>query len=215
MGQTSRLLSEVRFGAFLAYSPRGTSDVSKNSRVVRDVVKYVQPERLRRVCDRLQRDFAGTPLHAVLGADVTLVPAPRSTPLAKGRLWPAQRLADELRTRGFGNDVVPLVTRAKVVQKSAYAAAGARPTPHEHLESLAIESVLANPARITIVDDVVTKGATLLAVASLVAAHFPDAVVRAFAMLRTLGLQPELEAIVAPCVGSITLTSLGEAWRSP
>jgi hypothetical protein len=215
MGQTSRLLSEVRFGAFLAYSPRGTSEVSKNSRVVRDVVKYVQPERLRRVCDRLQRDFASTPLDAVLGEDVMLVPAPRSVPLAKGRLWPARQLAEELRARRLGNDVVPLVTRARTVRKSAYAAIGARPTPQEHLDSLAIESVLANPVRITVVDDIVTKGATLLAVASLIAAHFPEAAVSAFAMLRTLGLRPEVDTIVAPCVGSITLTAGGDAWRSP
>jgi hypothetical protein len=209
------LLSEVRFGAFLAYSPRGTSELSQSSRVARDVVKYVQPERLQRVCDRLQRDFAGTPLDAVLGREVMLVPAPRHTPLVKGTLWPAQRLAEELRARGLGNDVVPLVTRARAVRKSAYAAVGARPTPQEHLESLTIEPLLANPVRVTVVDDVVTKGATLLAVASLLAAQFPEATVSAFAMLRTLGLQPEVEAIVAPCVGSITLTSSGEAWRSP
>jgi hypoxanthine-guanine phosphoribosyltransferase len=80
---------------------------------------------------------------------------------------------------------------------------------------LAIESLLVNPSRITVVDDVLTKGATLLAVTSIVKTHVPNADVRAFAMLRTMGLQPDVEAIVAPCVGTITLTATGEAWRSP
>lgn len=209
------MLPEVRFGAFLAYSPRGTSEVSKNSRIVRDAIKYVRPEGLRQVVDRLKKEFPATPLEEVLGPDVTLVPAPRSTPLVRGALWPAMRLADALVACGLGREVVPLVVRTNPVQKSAYAAAGARPTPLEHLDSLAIEPLLVNPSRITVVDDVLTKGATLLAVTSTVKTHVPDADVRAFAMLRTMGLQPDVEAIVAPCVGTITLTTAGEAWRSP
>jgi hypothetical protein len=215
VAQPPRLLSEVRFGAFLAYSPRGKSETSVNSRKVRDAIKYVQPDGLRQVFDRLERDFATTGLDEVLGPNFTLIPAPRSTPIVKGGLWPARRLAEELRARGLGSDVVPLVTRANPVAKSAFAGAGGRPTAQDHLESLATEPLLANPTSIVVVDDVVTKGATLLAVASIIGARFPEAHVRAFAMLRTLGLQPEVDAIVAPCLGSITLTSSGEAWRSP
>jgi hypothetical protein len=213
--KSSRLLSEVRFGAFLAYSPRGTSEISKNSRIVRDAIKYVRPAGLRQVVDRLTKEFPDTPLNKVLGPNVTLVPAPRSTPLVSGALWPAMRLADALVTRGLGREAVPLVRRANPVQKSAYANAGARPTPQEHLDSLAIEPLLVNPLLITVVDDVVTKGATLLAATSIVKTHFPYVDVRAFAMLRTMGLQPEVEAITAPCEGIIALTAAGEAWRSP
>lgn len=85
----------------------------------------------------------------------------------------------------------------------------------DDLESMAADTPLARPARIAVVDDIVTKGATLLAAASLVKFIFPDADVRVFAMLRTMGLQPEVERIVEPCVGTIHLTDWGEADRQP
>jgi hypothetical protein len=68
--------------------------------------------------------------------------------------------------------------------------------------------------RITVVDDFVTKGNTLLAGASRVAEAFPRATVKAFALIRTLGLQPEIVAIVEPCVGGIRLSG-DEAQRTP
>jgi hypothetical protein len=210
-----RLLSELRFGAFFSYCPRGDSEVAKNSRKVRDAIKEVQPDRLRQLFDRLQRDFGSTELHEVLGPDVTLVPTPRSSPLVKGALWPARRLAEELRARSFGRVVIPLVSRATAVPKSAFAGAGGRPTAERHIESLAIEPELINPGRVTVVDDVVTRGATLLAVASLIAAHFRDVEVSAFALLRTLSSESDFQAIVAPCVGTIRLTAAGKVWRDP
>ena len=84
-----------------------------------------------------------------------------------------------------------------------------------HLDSLAVDIPLAQPPRIAVVDDIVTKGATLLAVASLVKDAFPQADVSVFAVLRTMGLQPEVERILEPCVGVIRLTAWGEVDRQP
>lgn len=215
MAHGPHLISEVRFGAFLAYSPRGHTPRAKHSRVVRDAIKNAAPDHLREVVDRLQDAFPTTSLGDILGRDVALVPTPRSAPLVRGGLWPAQRLADELRRHQLGAEVLPLLSRAAPVRKSAFEASGMRPTPKEHLDSLRVDPVLANPRRIAIVDDVVTKGATLLAAASMVKDRYPEADITAFGMLRTLGLQPDIEAIVAPCVGTITLTPWGEAQRSP
>jgi predicted amidophosphoribosyltransferase len=209
------LLSEVRFGAFLVYSPRGSSEVSQRSRGWRDAIKYDRPPGIADSVERLSKEFADTPLGEVLGSDVVLVPAPKSSPLVEGALWPAKRIADELARRGLGKEVNPCVARVVRVPKSAFAAMGERPTVKTHLESMAAETVLTRPARIAVVDDIVTKGATLLAAASLVKGVFPDADVRVFAMLRTMGLQPEVERIVEPCVGTIRLTVWGEADRQP
>jgi adenine/guanine phosphoribosyltransferase-like PRPP-binding protein len=66
----------------------------------------------------------------------------------------------------------------------------------------------------TIVDDVVTKGATLLACATLLQATFQGATVRGFGLVRTRGLQPEVEKIVDPCVGLITWNG-GSVDRQP
>ncbi len=215
MPKPPSLLSEVRFGAFLVYSPRGSSEVSKRSRVWRDAIKLDQPPGIARAVEELAATFASSPLGEILGPDVVLVPAPKSSPLVEGALWPARRIADELVKRGLGKEVEPCVRRAVRVPKSAYAGVGERPTAKTHLESLAVETALARPTRIAVVDDVVTKGATLIAVASVVKDLFPDADVRVFAMLRTMGLQPEVEQIVDPCVGTIRLTAWGEADRQP
>lgn len=64
--------------------------------------------------------------------------------------------------------------------------------------------LVPTPRRITVVDDFVTKGATLLAAASRVQEAFPEAEVRAFALVRTKGLVADIESIGEPCEGLIT-----------
>lgn len=66
-----------------------------------------------------------------------------------------------------------------------------------------------------VVDDFVTKGATLLGAASRVADLFPDAMVTAFVLVRTTGLVPNVERIVDPVAGEIILLPSGEADRRP
>lgn len=215
MARPPSLLSEVRFGAFLVYSPRGCSEVSQHSRVWRDAIKYDRPPGIAQAVERLAAEFAESGLAEILGPDVALIPAPKSSPLVEGALWPARRISDELVSRGLGSEVIPCVRRALRVPKSAFAPIGERPTAKTHLESLALDTVLARPSRIAVVDDVVTKGATLLAVASGVKELFPEADVRVFAMLRTMGLRPEVERILDPCVGTIRLQAWGETDRQP
>jgi hypoxanthine phosphoribosyltransferase len=116
--------------------------------------------------------------------------------------------------RGLGGAVFPCLERIAAVAKSAYARPGERPSPRDHLRSMALEPSVVTHSRITVVDDFVTKGASLLAAASLVKAAFPEAEVMAFALIRTMGLVPEVEQIIAPCVGKIRLRG-NEAFRDP
>ena len=100
------------------------------------------------------------------------------------------------------------------MQKSALAQAGARPTPEVHRHSMSIGAGSVTRRRILVVDEVVTKGTTLLAAASLVKALDPQAEVFAFGLVRTMGLVPEVDSIIAPCVGTIRLGTDGEAKRA-
>jgi hypothetical protein len=72
----------------------------------------------------------------------------------------------------------------------------------------------ADPAQIILVDDVVTKGRTLLAAALRLREVFPRARIKAFALFRTMGFDAELDQVADPCVGEIVWRA-GDAHRLP
>jgi hypothetical protein len=59
-----------------------------------------------------------------------------------------------------------------------------------------------------------TKGRTLLAAASRLHEAFPAAQIRAFALVRTMGLIPSVEHLLDPCKGEIRWQA-GDAYRCP
>ncbi len=124
-------------------------------------------------------------------------------------------ICDELLEKGLAAAIHPCLKRVKAVRKSAFAARGERPTTHDHAASMLATPGLLPPKRLLLVDDFVTKGATLLAGASLLSAAFPDVEVQYFALVRTMGLVPNVDRIVAPCLGSLRLTESGEVDRTP
>lgn len=211
------MLSEVLFAAALVYSPRGTSEVSRKSREqVRDPAKRADADFLNQVSTHLRGFLPADIVADFLSEDVVLVPTPRRTPLpAKDALWPAKLICEALIRGGLGGRVLPCLTRIEAVPKSAFASPGERPLPHRHYDTMRVErELLEAPARVTLVDDFVTKGATLIAAASRVKEAFPKAEVRAFALVRTMGLIPEIAKMGDPCRGRITFNGVS-ADRQP
>jgi hypoxanthine phosphoribosyltransferase len=157
--------------------------------------------------DQLQEALQESGLGRFLDPDVTLVPAPRSAPLSEpAALWPGRMICEELVTRRLGKEVVACLERTEAVPKSAYADKGGRPTAERHLETMRVERALFPPRQITVVDDIVTIGRTLLAAASHLRAAFPEAELRAFALIHTYGLTPEIERIDVPYIGVLKRT---------
>ena len=166
---------------------------------------------------------------AALGGQVVLVPVPGSAP-ARQAHWVAERLAWCLKEIGLAAEVWPILQRRYAVRKSAFAAAGERPSLFEHYASFAIERggrghVSSGPPglvrelrrsrlRLTLIDDVVTRGRTLLAAAARLHEAFPGAEIRAFALLRTLARHEELCRLLDPYEGEVRWSS-GDARRSP
>ena len=158
-------------------------------------------------------------LGELLGPEVALVPCPPSTPSdTSGHTAssPAPlRICRALVRNALGAEVLPCLERTEAVRKSAFSAPGERLSVERHLETMRIGDLPIRPRRVTIVDDVVTKGTTLLAAASLLRRILPDADIAGFALLRTIPVGAQIERVVDPVVGRIIMTRWGDARREP
>ena len=143
-----------------------------------------------------------------------LVPIPSSLPSAANSVQMSEQLARALLQVGLGAGLWRGLRRIRAVRKSATAPPGSRPTVENHYNSFAIDPCDRLPPRITLIDDVITKGRTLLAAAALLAEMSPNIEIRAFALLRTMGFVAEVERLLDPCVGEIRWRA-GDAHRNP
>lgn len=211
--------SKVAFAAFLRYAPRGSSPISKASRDITYAVKqdgtipfpprgataYVNA--IDYAAKRLAEELPKYPFLAdYFGPSVTLVPAPKSSPLVTGALWVPLRICQSIQRRQLAASVLPCVERIRPVTKSATAAPGQRPEPADHYDSLQVKKQLklVPPRSITIVDDVITRGSTLVALSKRLEEAFPGVPVRCFALVRTMS-PGEVDSILEPVKGTITL----------
>ena len=214
-------LRNVAFCSCYVYSPRGNSFGSAAS---------------RQLCARLKLgDAAWLPSYAgvvreltmrheafaeLLTADAVLVPVPGSDP-STTRVWAAERLAVALHGVLLGNSVWLGVRRRFPVRKSATALNADRPTTQQHFESLSVQhpsargtSGCSGPPRIVLIDDVITKGRTILAAAARLHETFPDAYISAFALVRTMGFLDDVSRFLEPCAGFVRWGG-GDARREP
>jgi hypothetical protein len=186
---------------------------------VRDGVKNDTGGVIALAAQRIRERWPITELEGFLGPDVLLVPAPRSAPLKDAdALWPARSTCEAFVRMGHGRGVETLLHRFQPVQKSAFAGKGTRPTALEHLASIAARELeLFRPTHVTVVDDFVTTGATLLACASHLAALWPDLEVRCFGLVCTASDdEPDLERLDSPSAGHIAYNSnTGRTTRRP
>lgn len=152
-----------------------------------------------------------TRLPAALG---NLVPVPGCTPARTGSTA-AWQLAMALHELGLARGVWAGLARRYPVRKSATAALGERPTVRQHYESLSVSNVPPSfVERIVLVDDVISRGRTLLAAATRLRCKFPHADVRAFALVRTTGFLIKIDRLLAPCEG-IVYWARGDVQREP
>jgi hypothetical protein len=89
-----------------------------------------------------------------------------------------------------------------------------RPKAREHLVSLEVDAPTDLPARVTIVDDVVTRGAQLFGAAWRPWTARPDLDVLAFAVVRTVSDPSQFEDIFHPRCGTVTYDD-ENCWRHP
>lgn len=210
-------LSSVVYGSFFNYSPRGASDISERSRKNRDAIKYGRNPSVYDVAARLlteELQDRSCPLHKIFSPNLTLVPAPGHAQFDSNSLCPPFELCKAFQQKGLGK-TIQVLDRKYPIKKSAGAAPGERPTPAQHFASLEVFRDIELSNRIVVVDDFITKGATLLACVNAISAIYPNAEVSAFAFIRTLGLVSEIERIKEPIIGNISVTRNGASNRQP
>lgn len=208
------------FASCFAYLPGGSGPIYDEGRLLCARLKASDRDWLPRLAVRVWLETVGHGRFASAFCNrVVLVPVPGSMPLQRAD-WVGERLAWCLKEVGLAAEVWPVLRRRHAVRKSAFAAAGERPTVLEHYSSFALEGDVWDRAhgggglQLTLVDDVITRGRTLLAAAGRVHAALPGAEVRAFALVRTLGPDETLCQVLDPCEGEVRWVS-GDARRRP
>jgi len=166
-------LTQIEFGSLLSYCPRGDSQQIQHSREVRTALKtdgfvsdpldedlqIPMSEWVTQTMSRLRSDL---PFTSYFNGNAILVPTPSSSLMQRDSLWVPERIAIALVGRGFGLKVVSCLRRTRAVRKAAFSQAEERPRPSEHYETMEVQGSLSPPEEIVLIDDIVTRGATLL-----------------------------------------------------
>jgi hypothetical protein len=181
--------TKVEFGSYLTYSPRRNSDDARASRTAMKALKDDEvlrepPILMSELLGNLIRDnLSNLPFSKLFTANPVLVPTPKSSLMQPGTLWVPQRLANVFVRRGLGQEVVECLKLVKAVRKSATSQAADRPKALEHYESMEVQKFFPEPAEILLIDDIITRGATVLGATNKLAEAFPRAHICAFAAI--------------------------------
>ncbi len=155
-----------------------------------DAYRGQPPRRLiTTAIERIAGHLAGSncPYATWFGPDVVLVPMPGHGKMLPKAVSTGRLLCLEMERLGLGR-MIACIERTDAVQKSATAAPGGRPSFQRHYDTMWVDGNLTAQAATTsvvLVDDIVTRGATLLGAAGRIAQAFPQAQIRSFAIART------------------------------
>jgi predicted amidophosphoribosyltransferase len=209
------VIRSITYASCYVCSPTGTGAVCERSRLLRALLKAGDASFMLKYALRVRQQANESPLLiGFFGATDVLVPVPGSTPRLSGDRGAAEHLAVALVNEGLGGTSWSGLRRIRAVRKSATADPGKRPSVNVHYESFSVEAPPIPPESIVLIDDVVTKGRTLLAAATRVHEAFPCAQIRAFALVRTMGFVSGVQQLLDPCKGEIRWRA-GDALRDP
>ncbi|HZO23449.1 MAG TPA: hypothetical protein VFB37_13180 [Steroidobacteraceae bacterium] len=177
-------------------------------------VKACNRKWLRRYVQALRENAAVESYITGLSADAVLVPIPPSDSATPAMLWSSHVLACALHHTGLGSSIWVGLRRHRAVTRSSKAWRWERPSVSEHFGSLQVDQPSVSLAQLVLIDDVITKGRTLMAAALRLHHAFPEARIAALALIRTVGFVEEIHRLVDPCEGEIRWNGR-DAYRDP
>jgi predicted amidophosphoribosyltransferase len=211
------MIPSLTFASCYIYAPGGGCNLSERSRSLCALFKAGDARLISKYAKLVRHHTRGCPeLARFFDSSDVLVPVPGSEPRDLEAQSAASLLAQALVREGLADAHWQCIRRVQRVRKSATAVPRERPTAQRHYDTLAVElpSVVGDPMRMTLVDDVVTRGRTLLAAATRLHEAFPNTRIQGFALLRTMGFAARVDRLWEPCIGEIAWRG-GDARRNP
>ncbi|MEM3671092.1 MAG: phosphoribosyltransferase [Thermoprotei archaeon] len=155
------------------------------------------------------------PFKQFFNRNVFLVPIPRSSLQVRNALWVPDRLAQAMERKGLGRRI-QILERNSNLRRSSISSPENRPLPKEHFDSLKVIRRLDDLSEIVLIDDIITRGHTMLGAAWKILDVFPNAKVCGFAAMRTISNSLEFKDFYDPVKGEIEYrTGPGDALRRP
>jgi predicted amidophosphoribosyltransferase len=154
---------------------------------VRYKLKQASEGAIPRAVERILETAGGTKLETLLDDVQTLVPVPGSAPLYKGGLWVPDLICTELSKRGVGKSVHAVLSRRERVPKSSSSSSASdRPDPERHRRSMDCEQglLVGSGGPVLLVDDVVTRGSTMMGCILKLRELHPELEINGFALAR-------------------------------
>lgn len=213
-------ITEMEYASYLSYTPRPQSKEQRSSKDVTLMLKNNEMwsgtllSTAEHIIWQMSKKVERLPLYDFFRNKPVLVPMPPSSLQKPGSLWVPRCISSALVRHNLGTRVVECLARVSAVPKSAYSLPKERPRAVNHYDSLSVETV-HEADEILVVDDVITRGASMMGAVNRLAAAFPDAKIRGFAIMRTVSRPEEFKAIEDPQIGSIRLAANGETFRRP
>ncbi len=207
------LPSELAFVSLLSYVPVVPQSAPEEMKKAKDVMwqlkkgkKYPSGTTVCQLIAQRVYERRSSPIFKdFFGPEVVAVPVPSSSMKKPGSLWIPLELATELKTVGLVGEVEELALRTAPLPKSATSSPKERPKAIEHHGSIGVIPKLLGSRPILLVDDVVTRGATMLGVAARLLETYPDSPVFGFAAMRAISEPADFTGLVSPVKGWITL----------
>lgn len=211
----SILRSELEFGSYLTYCPHGSSfEAMKSLTFVRDHLKTGRLATLSAVIKAMVRARPQLPFADFFANDTVLVPVPGHAVSSKDSFSVTRLICGIMHFEGLCKDVADCLRRTQKVAPGYKVASKDRPTPEQHYATMAVETLLPSSDHLVLVDDVVTRGATFIAAASLLSEVYPRAAIQAFALVRTQSTAAIFSSMSEAVRGTITNRPWG-TFRDP
>lgn len=213
------ILSNLEFGSYLTYTPRGNTELTKKSKNIMICLKndsnLSKPQKIMSqfVTEKIKENIGKLPFNGFFSKDTALVPVPKSSLMQSNTLWVPDRLAKAMSDNGLGR-YYPCLDRATPLRKASSSQSSERPTAIEHFDSIGCKMLFPKPKEILLIDDVITRGATMIGCASRLKSLFHDVPIKAFAIIRTISNPDEFKKIEYPCIGNISHSRNG-TFREP